>query len=87
MKIQSFEQQNNNLREINSKLRDEQIELTNINDKIAGLSQNKEIKSLGAQKETIAKLGDKADSEKYNYIIMVAGSPNHNNVCVSIIKL
>ena len=43
--------------------------VTNINDKIAGLSQNKEIKSLGAQKETIAKLNDKADSEKYNYII------------------
>ena len=39
---------------------------TNINDKIVGLSQNKEIKSLGAQKETITKLGD---AKKYNYII------------------
>ena len=39
--------------------------VTNINDKIVGLSQNKEIKSLNPQKEIITKLGDK----KYNSII------------------
>ena len=43
--------------------------VTNINDKIVGLSQNKEIKSLNPQKETITKLGDKAGSEKDNSII------------------
>ena len=42
---------------------------TNINDKIAGLSQNKEIKSLNPQKEIITKLGDKTGSKKYNFII------------------
>ena len=43
--------------------------LTNINDKIVGLSQNKEIKSLNPQKEIITKLGDKIGSEKDNSII------------------
>ena len=43
--------------------------ITNINDKIVGLSQNKEIKSLNPQKEIITKLGDKAGSKKYNSII------------------
>ena len=43
--------------------------LTNINDKIVGLSQNKEIKSLNPQKEIITKLGDKTGSEKDNSII------------------
>ena len=43
--------------------------LTNINDKIVGLSQNKEIKSLNPQKEIITKLGDKTGSKKYNSII------------------
>jgi hypothetical protein len=43
---------------------------TNINDKIVGLSQNKEIKSLNPQKEIITKLGDKAGAEKNNFIII-----------------